>query len=131
MEKSIKKVDNNKKNKKNIVRKCNSKKNDKLIGIKEYNKENILIILLLVIFLVWGMILIIRYFDYKDINGKIDSIDELEGNIKLLNDGYVDIENGVKKIGDITDKNNKLDTDINDITNDIDELNSKISKYSK
>jgi len=122
-----KKIDKNKKGKIGTVKKNNSK----LIGIKKYDKENILIILLLVIFLVWGMVLVIRYFDYKDISGKIDKIDELESNIKLLNDGYIDIENDVKKINDIKYNNNKLNIDFNNITNDIEKLNSKISKYSK
>ena len=109
------------------------KKNNKnvLMGIKNFNGEKMLIILLLVIFCVWGILLLIRYFDYNSINKKIDKIEELENNIKLLNDGYVNIENVVKKIDDIAKENNKLNIDINNITNDIEELDSKISKYNK
>ena len=126
MGKRINKINKNKNSKKN-----NKKKDNKLIGIKEYNKENILIILLLIIFCVWGLLLLIRYFDYKNINRKIDKIEKLDSSIELLNDGYVDIENGVKKINDIKDKNNKLEQDVKNITSDIEELNIKISKYNK
>jgi len=68
MGKRINKINKNKNSKKN-----NKKKDNKLIGIKEYNKENILIILLLIIFCVWGLLLLIRYFDYKNINNTLNS----------------------------------------------------------
>lgn len=102
-----------------------------LIGIKEFDKENILLILLVIIFCVWGMLLLVRYNGYININKKIDKLDNLESEIKFLNNGYTDIENKVKKINNITNKNNELNKDIDDITKDIEELDNKISKYKK
>ena len=125
-----KKVSNVKKKKKNTSKKKNSNKNV-LIGIKEFDKENILLILLVIIFCVWGMLLLVRYNEYININKKIDKLDNLESEIKFLNNGYTDIENKVKKINDITNKNNELNKDIDNITKDIEELDNKISKYKK
>ena len=102
-----------------------------LIGIKEFDKENILLILLVIIFCVWGMLLLVRYNGYININKKIDKLDNLENEIKFLNNGYTDIENKVKKINNITNKNNELNKDIDDITKDIEELDNNISKYKK
>ena len=102
-----------------------------LIGIKEFDKENILLILLVIIFCVWGMLLLVRYNGYININKKIDKLDNLENEIKFLNNGYTDIENKVKKINNITNKNNELNKDIDNITKDIEELDNKISKYKK
>lgn len=102
-----------------------------LIGIKEFDKENILLILLVIIFCVWGMLLLVRYNGYINTNKKIDKIDALQKEIKLLNNGYVDIENRVKKIDDITNKNNELNKNIDNVTTEIEELDNKISKYKK
>lgn len=118
------------------VNNVNKKKNvslnkSNLIGIKEFDKENILLILLVIIFCVWGMLLLVRYNVYININKKIDKLDNLESEIKFLNNGYTDIENKVKKINDITNKNNELNKDIDNITKDIEELDNKISKYKK
>ena len=115
---------------KNISKKKNSNKNV-LIGIREFDKENILIILLAIIFCVWGMLLLVRYNGYININKKIDKLDNLENEIKFLNNGYTDIENKVKKINNITNKNNELNKDIDNITKDIEELDNKISKFKK
>ena len=109
------------------------KKNNKnvLIGIREFDKENILIILLVVIFCVWGILLLVRYNGYININKKIDKFDNLQSKIELLNNGYIEIENKIKKIDDITNKNNELNKNIDNLTKDIEELDNKISKYSK
>ena len=120
------KKDNNVNKKKSV-----SLNKNNLIGIKEFDKENILLILLVIIFCVWGMLLLVRYNGYININKKIDKLDNLESEIKFLNNGYTDIENKVKKINNITNKNNELNKDIDDITKDIEELDNKISKYKK
>ena len=125
-----KKVSNVKKKKKNTSKKKNSNKNV-LIGIKEFDKENILLILLVIIFCVWGMLMLIRYNGYININKKINKIDNLENEIKLLNDGYIEIENKVKKIDDILNKNDELNNNIDALTKEIEELDNKISKYGK
>ena len=116
--------------KKNTFKRKNCNKNV-LIGIKEFDKENILIILLVIIFLVWGMLLLIRYNGYININKKINKIDNLESEIDLLNDGYIEIENRVKKIDDISNKNNEFNKNIDALTKEIEELDNKISKYNK
>lgn len=119
---------NNVNNKKSI-----SKKDSKnvLIGIREFDKENILIILLIVIFCVWGILLLVRYNGYININKKINKLNNLESEIELLNNGYINIEDKVKKIDEITNKNNELNKNIDNLTKDIEELDNKISKYSK
>lgn len=124
---------NKKKSKVNKRKKINvsNKNNNKLMGIKEFDKTNILISLLVVIFIVWGLLLLVRYRNYYYINKKINEIDTINDGIKLLNDGYTEIEDIVKKIDKLNDDNDNLNKNIDSITKEIEDLDNKISKYSK
>ena len=101
------------------------------MGSKKKYRFNILIIMLVVIFIVWLCLLVYRYNGYKDTDKKIDKIDMLETEIKLLNDNYSDFEDKVKKINELKYKNDELDKDVDEIIKDIEDLDYKVSKYSK
>lgn len=115
-------------------RKKISKKVDKnsiSTGNKKKYRFNVLLLLLMVIFIVWLSLLIFRYNKYKDINNKISKIDELQSEIKLINDNYNGIKDLVKKIENISNANNDVNNDIDKITKDIEDLDYKISKFGK
>ena len=121
-----KKIDN----KKNVNNKRNSKSKKNVNKKKEY-RFNIIMILLIVIFMVWGVLLLNRYNGYRNIKSKIDDLNMLENMIGFLNDNYDKIEDKVKKIDEFKDKNDLINGDIDKIKKEIEDLDYKLSKYSK
>lgn len=113
------------KRKKNITN-CKNKKK-----VLKLDFHIILIIFFVLLTIILGILLIEQYNKNKDIKDKLVNLDNLSNEVLTLKNNYDDLSEIDKKIDGLTDNNNLLNNDIENLKKKIDDLNSNIAKYRK
>jgi len=104
--------------------------------MKKYKKKGkfiyyILISILVLIAIILFIIIIILNNERNDINEKIANIDSINTDIILLKDNYDLLYEIDSKIEEMNNNNRLINNEIDNLTNNIKSLDSKIAKYRK
>lgn len=91
----------------------------------------IMFMFLLIMIGLFSKLIIILDNKNKDVLEKISKINNLNNDIVQLENNYNYISNKQDLINQLTKKNDDLSNNIDGLTNDIKDLNFKISKYKK